>query len=250
MAPSKRAILILVVVGMALTAVVLGANPGPPSIFRAPGLASGDEADIRATVETVRAAATVVGRDIEATVAAVRTAAPARPRRSSPLGVSASPTPSPTPSPDAPEVAASRLQPAPSPSPVVETPGPGEIGIALTSPVDGDRVGSSVVVRGTQRAPTPSGRHVWVLVKADVYDARWYTWHRGEILAGPDGSWAVDLYLGGVPGVRHEILVGTVGNDTSSALAAYLASNPGQPLSNLPDDLIPEARVTVELAGT
>ena len=255
MSSSRRAIIALAVSSIALTAVMLGVTAGSSSIFGAPGLVSGEEPGTRATVETIRAAATVVGRDVQATMAAVRTAAPTRPGRPSPVGISASPTPSP----DAPAVAVSRQQPAaspspaveiPSPSPAVETPDPGGIGIVLTSPADGDRVGSSLVVRGTQRAPTPSDGHVWVFVKAEVYDARWYTWHRGEALAGPDGSWAIDLYLGGLPGVRHEIVVGTVGNDTNAALAAYLASKPGQPLSGLPIDLNPEARVTVELART
>jgi hypothetical protein len=65
----------------------------------------------------------------------------------------------------------------------------------------------------------------------------------------PDGSWAIALYLGGDIGTRHAILLGTISDDSSAQLTTFLAVNPDQPLVELPSDLTPEARFSVEIGN-
>lgn len=122
---------------------------------------------------------------------------------------------------------------------------PGHVGLEIQSPTDGAQVPSSAVVRGSQRQPTPPDLHVWAFVKADVPDARWYSWHRGEIVPGPDDTWAIDLYLGGTTGTRHEVRIGTVDDAHHAELSTFLMRQPDQPLPDLPAGFVQEAQVMV-----
>ncbi len=125
--------------------------------------------------------------------------------------------------------------------------GAGRVGVEINSPSNNAHVPSSLVVGGAQAGPTPRGLHVWCFVRADVPGSRWYPWHRGEILAGTDGTWAVDLYLGGPPGTRHEVRIGAVDDALHADLDAFLGSNPDQPLPDLPAGFVQEAQITVTL---
>jgi hypothetical protein len=124
---------------------------------------------------------------------------------------------------------------------------PGRVGLQIQSPPDMAQVPPGAVVRGSQRRPTPPGRHLWAFVKAAVPDARWYAWHRGEILPGADNAWGIDLYLGGATGTRHEVRIGTVDDARHAELGTFLREHPDQPLPDLPADFIQEAQVTVTL---
>jgi hypothetical protein len=142
------------------------------------------------------------------------------------------------------------MQPYPTPtapaSPTA-TLEPGRVGLLIQSPAEMAQVPPGAVVRGNQRRPTPPGRHLWAFVKAAVPDARWYAWHRGEILAGADNTWGIDLYLGGTTGTRHEVRIGTVDDARHAELSTFLRDHPDQPLPDLPADFIQEAQVTVTL---
>ena len=145
----------------------------------------------------------------------------------------------PPPPTEAPEAPATRTS---SPPAVLD---PRHVGIDVRSPPDGARVPSNVVVTGGQARPAPPGLHVWAFVKADVPDSRWYAWHRGEVVAGPDNTWAIDPFLGGPPGTRHELRLGTVDDAVHAELQTFLQRNPDQPLPHLPAGFVPEARITV-----
>ena len=140
--------------------------------------------------------------------------------------------------------------PTPAPTPTV-TPAvaldPGRVGLQIRAPVDGARVPESLVVGGVQEGPTPPDRHLWAFVKADVPGARWYPWHRGEIITDPDNTWAIDLYLGGTAGTRHEVQVGTVDDALHTALTTFMRDNPNEPLPNLPAGFVQDASITVTL---
>lgn len=149
---------------------------------------------------------------------------------------------------ESPVAAASPGATGPVPASVATPPAtldPDHVGIQVHSPLDGVQVPYSAVVSGSQARPTPPGRHVWAFVKANVHDARWYPWHRGEIIAHPDGTWAIDLYLGGSAGIQHEIQIGTVGEALHTELSTYIERQPDQPLPELPDGFVPEARIAV-----
>jgi hypothetical protein len=142
------------------------------------------------------------------------------------------------------------MQPYPTPTPpatATATLEDGRVGLQIQSPADGAQVPPSAVIRGNQRRPTPPGRHLWAFVKAVVPDARWYAWHRGEILPGVDNAWGIDLYLGGTTGTRHEVRIGTVDDARHAELSTVLATYPDQPLPDLPADFVQEAQVTVTL---
>jgi hypothetical protein len=142
------------------------------------------------------------------------------------------------------------MQPYPTPTPpatATATLEVGRVGLQIQFPADGAPVSPSAVIRGSQRRPTPPGRHLWAFVKAAVPDARWYAWHRGEILPGADNTWGIDLYLGGTTGTRHEVRIGTVDDARHAELSTFLATYPDQPLPDLPADFIQEAQVTVTL---
>ena len=105
-------------------------------------------------------------------------------------------------------------------------------------------------MQGPQARPTPPGSHVWLFVIARVEGSRWYPCPR-EIVARPDGTWSCELYLGGSPGVRHEIRVGVVDDAVHAFLARYVAANPNQllypdqPAGSLPRGFAEEAGVSV-----
>ncbi len=75
--------------------------------------------------------------------------------------------------------------------------------------------------------------------------ARWYAWHRREILTGPGGTWAIDLYLGGPSGTRHQIRIGVVDTLRHTDLTEFLRSQAGQPLETVPAGFFEEVRITV-----
>ena len=211
-------------VGLGLLAFAAIMRPAPPP--------SSISADV------LRDRATAVARDAQATVAAIQAAQPRR-------GTAGT-----TPTTDVftPRQVASPTAAVASPTAAVALPlAPGRVGLQTRTPPDGARVPASLVVAGIQEQPTPAGVHVWAFVRADVPGAGWYPWHRGEIVAGPDTTWSIDLYLGGPPGTRHELQVGIVDDAGHADLTTFLRDNPDQPLPNLPDGFTQEAQITVTL---
>jgi hypothetical protein len=107
------------------------------------------------------------------------------------------------------------------------------------------------VVRGVQTAPAQRDTHIWLFVGADVPGSRWYPCPQGELVPGSSGAWECEVHLGGPPGTRQVIIVGSADERAQRYLTQHLATSPGQPLfpdepsASLPLGFEEEDRVTV-----
>ncbi len=151
--------------------------------------------------------------------------------------------PSVAPSPEARPAAPSPSSPLPVPSPVpVAAPA---TRIAIRAPADGALVPEHLTLEGRLPGPLPPGSHLWLVVRPLVEGGRWYPAH-GEIRPAPDDTWTTGIYLGGPPGIRHEIRIGVVDAATHAQLLRHLAEQRDEPLSAwTPPENWGEARVTV-----
>jgi hypothetical protein len=130
----------------------------------------------------------------------------------------------------------------------------------LQSPVANAQVAPRFVVSGKRTTPFDPDLHVWLLIRAQVDGSRWYAYPH-EIIGRPDGTWEVELGVGGPPNVRHELRVGVVNNATHGRLLQHITEQPGDPLEpgpsqpsftstgkphdDLPEGFWDEASVTV-----
>lgn len=122
---------------------------------------------------------------------------------------------------------------------------PIDIGLAITAPLDGVPVASKVLVRGVQARPLPPGHHAWLLVRAQLEGGQWYA-HPREILVRSDGTWDLDITIGGPPGVSHELVVVQADPEAHAFLTERLRTVAGQPLpAALPGNLWTEAQIVV-----
>jgi hypothetical protein len=123
----------------------------------------------------------------------------------------------------------------------------------ILGPVNGATVPAAFTVQGSRQRPLPTGAHLWLFIKADIPNARWYPCWQGERIPRPDGVWDCSVTLGVPSGMRVELRAGTVDDPTHADLTRRLApagqpnkvSYPDQPPGYLPPSFIEEARVFV-----
>ena len=126
-------------------------------------------------------------------------------------------------------------------------------GHRILAPANGATVPADFTVQGVRQRPLPRGAHLWLFIRADIPNARWYPCFQGERVPRPDGVWECNVSLGVPPGMRVELRVGTVDEPTHADLTRSLApegqpnqvSYPDQRPGYLPPSFIEEARVIV-----
>lgn len=130
-----------------------------------------------------------------------------------------------------------------TPTPVVTSPPTARL--TILTPGDGARVAQRITVRGIQRDRLPAPSHLWLIVRPLVAGGAWYP-GPAEVLRNADGTWSQEIFLGGPPGVRHEIRIGVIDDSAHADWLHQIRERPNQPLIGwqIPDSW-GEARVTV-----
>ena len=144
---------------------------------------------------------------------------------------------------------------AQAPMPVAESPpeaapvesGTLAPGLAIDAPTKTALVSRRFTVRGRRMAEADPGAPLWLLVRAEVPGSRWYALDR-PLEPDWNGSWQVEVELGGPPGIRHEIRAGVADEAADRMLRRHAAERAGQPLDDLPAGFRTGASVTVERA--
>ncbi len=121
---------------------------------------------------------------------------------------------------------------------------PAPLGLEFRAPTAGAVIPRRVAVRGVRKQPARPAAHVWLMVRADVPGSRWYVYGQ-EIDVRRDGTWEVELDVGGPPNVRHELLVGVADDQAHAELLAHVNGTPGEPILDVPGGFLPENTVTV-----
>ncbi|MCC6177153.1 MAG: sortase [Chloroflexi bacterium] len=118
--------------------------------------------------------------------------------------------------------------------PAAPTPTPGVLAVRITDPRPDAQVPARLLVRGTLADPRATRGPLWLVVRANVSDGRWYALDR-PLDVRPDGSWQAEIVLGGPPNLRHEIRVGVADEAANATLLRHAREQQGQPLDALPD---------------
>ena len=118
-------------------------------------------------------------------------------------------------------------------------------GLLIESPADRATVARRVAVRGRRTREADPRAPLWLLVRAAVEGSRWYALDR-PLEPTRDGTWQLEVELGGAPGIRHEIRVGAADAAADRAFRRHAVERRGQPLDDLPEGFKTGARVVVE----
>jgi hypothetical protein len=110
---------------------------------------------------------------------------------------------------------------------------PPQAGLELLTPPMGAAVPGHFTISGRQRLPVDPNQHVWLLIRAASGDGRLYPYPH-EIVAGPDGTWKIEVDLGGPAGSVHELHLGVADVNAHVALLRHALQNPNEPLDSVP----------------
>jgi hypothetical protein len=114
-----------------------------------------------------------------------------------------------------------------SPTPVLRI-AAGSRTARITVPTNGDRVGESVIVRGTVDGPLSANEHLWLVLRPRQGPDNWWAVEQ-EIRPAPNGAWESTAYFGGESGLFHRLAVGIADADGHRTITQHLAARPGQP---------------------
>jgi hypothetical protein len=98
----------------------------------------------------------------------------------------------------------------------------------ITVPTNGDRVGESVIVRGTLDGPLGANEHLWLVLRPRQGPDNWWAVEQ-EIRPAPNGAWESKAYFGGESGLFHRLAVGIADAEGHRTITQHLAARPGQP---------------------
>jgi hypothetical protein len=99
-------------------------------------------------------------------------------------------------------------------------------------------------VKGVRATPVDPALHTWLFVRPQIEGGRWYPVPQ-EIRPAPDGSWQLQVELGGAPNVRHELKAGVVDAATQAFLSQYVAQHRTDSFDQLPDGFWDEVTIGV-----
>ena len=116
---------------------------------------------------------------------------------------------------------------ADSPTPVLRI-AAGARTARITVPTNGDRVGESVIVRGTVDGPLSVDEHLWLVLRPRQGPDNWWAVEQ-EIRPAPSGAWESKAYFGGGAGLFHRLAVGIADADDHRTITQHLRAQPGQP---------------------
>jgi hypothetical protein len=111
---------------------------------------------------------------------------------------------------------------------------PAELTVRIVRPINGARVGQSVVIEGIRQGPwDPAAQHLWLLVGPRQGPPNLWA-HPDEIVPNADGRWQAETYFGGEAGLFHRMVVGAVDGAGHEVITRHLAEKPGDPFEGGP----------------
>jgi hypothetical protein len=117
--------------------------------------------------------------------------------------------------------------------------------VVIREPAPDARVGRRAIIKGALTEDADPTLPVWLVVRADVEGSRWWL-YREPLRVRKDGSWEVELEIGGGAGIHHTILVAPVDAESDVLLRRFVAEHPNEPLPTLPEVFEGGARLVVE----
>jgi hypothetical protein len=117
--------------------------------------------------------------------------------------------------------------------------------VRILDPIDGDSVGRAVPISGTRTGTQSSNQHLWIFVHPEDGSSNWWA-HPDEVNANT-GEWQVTINFNGPPaGMRSDVRVGVIGEDSQRTLLRHLRFAPTDPLdAGLPVDFHELARMSM-----
>lgn len=117
--------------------------------------------------------------------------------------------------------------------------------VRILDPGDGATVDSAVPISGTRTGAQAANQHVWIFVRPDDGSGNW--WAHPDEVKDDTGEWQVTINFNGPPsGMRSELRVGAIGEESQQTILRHLRVAPSDPLeAGLPPDFHELDRISI-----